>query len=78
MNETFYVIVLVTYDYYRFQENLAVTTQLDHAMAIAKSEVEKRKRTGLLPIIQHAEISSNMDMEEDQHIWIQELEGVAA
>jgi hypothetical protein len=66
-----FVVVMVSYDYYRFQDNLGATTDLDAARAIAARESESRGYDGPLPIIEDAVQSSNMDSPETRHIWIE-------
>lgn len=71
MNETIFVVVLVTYDYYRFQTNLAATRSFDQALQIAKAEAGKRSAHGEFTVTWSAEESANMDDQEKRHIWIE-------
>lgn len=71
-----YVIVDVTYDYYRFQDNLAATTSLKKAIELAEKfagdlSVERRV---FIPVVEDAEKSKAMRHDEVQHIWIQRFE----
>ena len=67
-----FVIVEVTYDYYRFQENRGAATDIETARDIAAREAEKLKRGGEpLPILESAGESGNMDSPETCHIWIE-------
>lgn len=63
-----YVIVLVTYDYYRFQENLGASTSLKKARAMANNQAKERDG---IPVIEDAEKSQAMRHNEEHHIWIE-------
>lgn len=66
MSDTIFVVVLVTYDYYRFQTNLAATRSFEQALQIAN-----RSTHGEFPVIWCAQESASMDDREKSHIWIE-------
>ena len=66
-----FVIVLVSYDFYRFQYNLGATASLETAREIAAMESGKGEYGGDLPIIEDAVQSQAMDAPETSHIWIE-------
>jgi len=65
-----YVIVSVTYDYYRFQENIGATTDFSEAKRIAE---EYAKKAEIGDVITDAEHSRNMGEKEARHVWIEEF-----
>lgn len=75
MNEneaTIFVIVEVTYDYYRFQENRGAATDIETARAIAAEQaVIRGYRDEALPVIEESVESSGCDYSERAHIWIE-------
>lgn len=70
-SDSIFVIVWVDYDYYRFQDNLAATTDLEEARAIAAEKAESLRFVDVLPVIESAAESSSMDARETSHIWIE-------
>ena len=66
-----FVIVLVSYDYYRFQDNLGATASLETAREIAAREAKERGYVFDLPVIEDAGKSQDMDSPETRHIWIE-------
>lgn len=65
-----HVLVKVTYDYYRFQENLAASTDYDRLMVIAEHESETHR----IPLIlyeagspEHRSVEKN----DRDHLWIE-------
>jgi hypothetical protein len=67
-----FVIVHVSYDYFRFQDNLGAAADFETAKAIAEREsVERGSRGDALPIIEIADESFAMDSPETRHIWIE-------
>jgi hypothetical protein len=67
-----FVIVEVTYDHYRFQENRGAATDIETARAIAAREsVERGWRDDVLPILESADQSRDLDYQETPHIWIE-------
>ena len=66
-----YVLVSVTYDYYRFQDNLFASTDKQKCYDYAK---EKYPKHLLLDYKKDDETEvSNLKKEEINHLWIQEL-----
>jgi len=65
-----YVIVKVCYDYYRFQENISATTDLEKAIEIAKLNVNDWNKF----IVTGIEKSNEFDESEKAHILIQTFE----
>lgn len=68
-NQRIYVIVHVTYDHHRFQENYGASQHPALATHIAK-EVQRVKERQL-PIIRNSAVSWAQDKAEKEHIWIQ-------
>jgi hypothetical protein len=73
-----YVVVNVTYDYYRFQTNLGAFTDLqqacDYAMKYAKSKQLTTANGFTYPLLQITKDpleSEAFDEMEENHIWIQ-------
>lgn len=64
---TIFVVVDVTYDYYRFQANVGATTDLEQARKIAAHYAQRDS----LPIIEDGEVSKSMDDPESPHLWIE-------
>jgi len=68
-----YIIIEVTYDYYRFTENLAVATSQQRAEKLAKQLAEER----LNPYIEEA-VDKAVEREEDiphsTYITVQSME----
>lgn len=60
-----YVIVDVTYDWYRFQDNLGATPNLKRARKIAAEAAKGR------PVVEDVRESQNMDEPETKHILIE-------
>ena len=65
-----YVIVDVSYDYYRFQENVGAATDLNEARRAAEAYV-KNTWPHNLPIVEDAQQSKSMDDSEAGHVWIE-------
>lgn len=63
-----YVIVYVSYDHYRFQENMGATTEMEDARSIAKKALVEQ---GEMPIIECGIESLECDSTERRHIWIE-------
>ncbi len=69
-----YVIVYVSYDYYRFQENLFATTDLEAAREFAKDQavrIANQQHESLLPLTEDKAESENFDTTERRHIYIE-------
>jgi len=66
-----YVVVHVSYDYYRFQENLGAAAAIKDARRIAKEQVSSLKMN--LPVIESEDESRKQDNAEGQHIWIEKI-----
>lgn len=68
-----FVIVHVTYDYYRYQFNIGASTDIDTARKIAINYKKEKEYDGEppLPIIEDKDKSSDMDSPETNHIWIE-------
>lgn len=66
-----YVIIDVTYDYHRFQENLGVAHTLEDAWLLAYKFAVEENRGGL-PIIDSKAQSLACDKPERHHIYIEE------
>lgn len=66
-----FVVVLVNYDYYRFQDNLGASTSIEKAREIAAQKAKEYGYDGDLPVIEDAEKSSDMDSSETGHVWIE-------
>jgi len=64
-----FVIVDVTYDYFRFQENLNATTSLKEARKMAKAAAAERD----CPVAETTEASDGWDKPEVRHIWIEKF-----
>lgn len=59
----YYVLVVVTYDYYRFQRNLAISTNnsdFEHVIKQFGNEYERRSKK-----------QKFFDDKEQQHLWIE-------
>ena len=69
--ETVYVVVSVSYDYHRFQNNLLATTNIVAARAVAAVAARGYARHGTLPVIEDVVVSSNMNDDETNHILIE-------
>jgi hypothetical protein len=65
-----YVIVNVSYDYHRFQDNIGAATSLESARKIAQDYASQE---GNIPIVEDAKASLNMGGFETRHIWIQKF-----
>lgn len=65
-----FVVVLVSYDYHRFQENLGAATSLSQAREIA-AENSNHPVRGKLPIIEDPDESIALGEDETIHIWIE-------
>jgi len=69
-----YVVVLVTYDYHRFQKNVFASESLAEAKIVAM--VTKSKYTDIKAIYEYEEdkCPPYLSDKETCHIWIQELD----
>ena len=65
-----YVVVDVSYDYYRFQQNLGAFTGFDAANKFA----EQRAALSKLTVLYTDAESKAMDHSEASHIWIEKFE----
>lgn len=71
-----YVVVSVSYDYYRFQENFYASTDIEQARAYAGELSEKQTYSfgeHNIPIIEDEEKSYSLDEQETRHVWIEKL-----
>jgi len=69
-----FVIVRVEYDYYRFQENLAASTDIEEARKLAvKFSEERIGWSSIFPIIESEKESLNMNEKEIRHIYIEKF-----
>jgi hypothetical protein len=67
-----FVVVYVSYSYYRYQENVGAASDFESAKVIAQREsVDKGSRTHALPIVESYEESAALDSLETGHIWIE-------
>lgn len=69
-----YVIVKVSYDHYRFQENLDATCQRNEAKRIAKLESDIREVV-VREYLPESPEQMALDRDETPHIWIQDFQG---
>lgn len=67
-----FVVVYVSYSYYRYHENVGAAVDFESAKAIAQREsVEKGSRGHALPIVESYTESAALDSLETGHIWIE-------
>jgi hypothetical protein len=70
-----YVLVEVTYDYYRFQFNLEASHNREDLKEVAKRIILDKKRAWpVLDYKQSSETQFGLDKDEVCHYWIQEFE----
>lgn len=69
MTSSIFVIVKVTYDYYRFQDNLGAATDIDDARRLA---AEFANKLGVM-VIEDKQQSEDMLKSEVHHILIEEF-----
>ena len=70
MKSKIFIVVLVTYDYYRFQDNLYANTNKKDCIKWAKEMIYNNTS---LPVILTKKTSELKDDPEITHLWIQEL-----
>jgi len=72
-----YVLVEVTYDYYRFQENLAavIAGNMDEALLLLGPSIEAGQDRWSIRMYVKTEY---YDEREEHHLWIQEFKGEAS
>jgi len=64
-----YVVVDVSYDYYRFQDNVFATTDIEQARRFA---ADYSKGVGInMPVIESEDISKSLTNSEARHVWIE-------
>ena len=68
-----YVVVEVTHDYYRFQENIGVAHSIEYAWTIAFNHRKKLNRDDIL-IVTRTVDSLKLSESEKDHINIEEWE----
>ena len=68
--DTIYIIVDVSYDWYRFQSNLGVATCEKAAIKLARGLRSGNNE----PVVMYKELSEELDRSETKHIWIQKLQ----
>jgi hypothetical protein len=74
--ETVFVVVVVHYDHYRFQENVGATADVEMARSIASKEAVKNMTRGSrepLSVIEDEVESAAQDQQKNDHIWIQAI-----
>ena len=71
MSKSIFIVVLVSYDWYRFQQNLYANNNQKDCIEWAKNYNKKENEN--LPIIRISKMSDNLDNRETGHLWIQEL-----
>lgn len=69
---TIFVIVKVSYDYYRFQENLGATASLEEARLIASTNASRPNSKHSLRVVECRLESEEMDTPEICHILIEQ------
>jgi hypothetical protein len=63
-----YILVLVRYDYYRFQENIYAHTNKEKVFEFINNHRDK------LPVYEYTEESAILRENETEHWWIEEFE----
>lgn len=66
-----FVVVHVTYDHYRFQENISASTRFATAMRAARALCAAHSPTNPLPLVVTENASDGFDVAEVEHVWIQ-------
>lgn len=70
MKETIYIIVEITYDWFRDQVNLAATTNWEKAIELATTKANSRSHNR---VAKSEEESADYDDSQSAHIWIQKI-----